>query len=108
PRRWLFGIATRSAGGGTGDTGSAVFPDRHPDGVGYNEGESRRTRAVACGGGGVEPSEPGVCPGDFAGQKESVVIVTVSSRHMEVTPAMKTYAEQKANKLLKYFDRIQE
>jgi putative sigma-54 modulation protein len=36
------------------------------------------------------------------------VIVTVASRHMEVTPALKTFAEQKANKLLKYYDRIQE
>jgi len=36
------------------------------------------------------------------------VIVTVSSRHMDVTPALKSYAEQKANKLLKYYDRIQE
>ena len=36
------------------------------------------------------------------------MIVTVSSRHMDVTPALKTYAEQKANKLLKYYDRIQE
>jgi putative sigma-54 modulation protein len=36
------------------------------------------------------------------------VIVTVSSRHMDVTPALKSYADQKANKLLKYFDRIQE
>jgi putative sigma-54 modulation protein len=36
------------------------------------------------------------------------VIVTVASRHMEVSPALKTYAEQKANKLLKYYDRIQE
>lgn len=36
------------------------------------------------------------------------MIVTVSSRHMEVTPALKAYAEQKANKLLKYYDRIQE
>jgi putative sigma-54 modulation protein len=27
---------------------------------------------------------------------------------MEVTPAMKQHAEEKANKLLKYFDRIQE
>jgi putative sigma-54 modulation protein len=36
------------------------------------------------------------------------VIVTVSSRHMEVTAPLKTYAEQKANKLLKYYDRIQE
>ena len=36
------------------------------------------------------------------------MIVTVSSRHMEVSPALKSYAEQKANKLLKYYDRIQE
>jgi putative sigma-54 modulation protein len=36
------------------------------------------------------------------------VIVTVSSRHMDVTAALKTYAEQKASKLLKYYDRIQE
>jgi putative sigma-54 modulation protein len=36
------------------------------------------------------------------------VIVTVSSRHMDVSPALKSYAEQKAGKLTKYFDRIQE
>lgn len=36
------------------------------------------------------------------------MVVTVSSRHMEVTPPMKSYAEQKAGKLLKYYDRIQE
>ena len=36
------------------------------------------------------------------------MIVTVASRHMDVTPALKTFAEQKANKLLKYYDRIQE
>ena len=36
------------------------------------------------------------------------MIVTVSTRHMDVTPAMKTYADQKANKLTKYYDRIQE
>src|SRR6185437_13876461 len=40
--------------------------------------------------------------------KEPTVIVTVSSRHMEVTPPLKAYAEQKANKLVKYYDRIQE
>lgn len=32
--------------------------------------------------------------------------VIVTSRHMEVTPPLKAYAEQKANKLTKYFDRI--
>ena len=36
------------------------------------------------------------------------MIVTVSSRHMDVTPALKSYAEQKANKLSKYYDLIQE
>lgn len=36
------------------------------------------------------------------------MIVTVSSRHMEVTLPLKSYAEQKAGKLTKYFDRIQE
>ncbi len=36
------------------------------------------------------------------------MIVTVSTRHMEVTEALKTYAEQKATKLLRYYDRIQE
>ena len=36
------------------------------------------------------------------------MVITVSTRHMDVTPAMKTYAEQKAGKLTKYFDRIQE
>jgi putative sigma-54 modulation protein len=36
------------------------------------------------------------------------VLVVVSSRHMEVTPSLKAYAEQKANKLTKYYDRIQE
>ena len=36
------------------------------------------------------------------------MIVTVSSRHMDVTPALKSYAEQKASKLTKYFDRVSE
>jgi len=34
------------------------------------------------------------------------VQVTVSSRHMEVTPPLRDYAEQKAGKLEKYYDRI--
>ena len=34
--------------------------------------------------------------------------VVVSSRHMDVTPALKTFAEQKVSKLTKYYDRIQE
>ena len=36
------------------------------------------------------------------------MIVTISSRHMDVTEAMKTFAEQKANKLHRYYDLIQE
>ena len=36
------------------------------------------------------------------------MLVTVSSRHMDVTEPLKLYAEQKANKLSKYYDRIQE
>ena len=34
--------------------------------------------------------------------------ITVSGRHMEVTPALKSYADQKANKLGKYYDLIRE
>jgi putative sigma-54 modulation protein len=36
------------------------------------------------------------------------VVITVTGRHMEVTPALKAFAEEKANKLTKYYDRIQE
>ncbi|MGD0540943.1 MAG: ribosome-associated translation inhibitor RaiA [Tepidisphaeraceae bacterium] len=36
------------------------------------------------------------------------LIVTISSRHMEVTAALKAYAEQKTAKLTRYYDRIQE
>lgn len=36
------------------------------------------------------------------------MIVTVSSRHMEVSPALKAYAEKKVSRLTKYYDRIQE
>ena len=36
------------------------------------------------------------------------MIVTISGRHMDVTEALKAFAEQKANKLTKYYDRIQE
>ena len=36
------------------------------------------------------------------------MIVTVSARHMDISPALKTYAEQKAGRLTKYYDRIQE
>ena len=34
--------------------------------------------------------------------------VVVSSRHMEITPALKSFAEQKVIKLTKYYDLIQE
>jgi putative sigma-54 modulation protein len=36
------------------------------------------------------------------------VIVTISSRHMEVSGPLKAYAEQKSMKLTRYYDRIQE
>lgn len=36
------------------------------------------------------------------------MIVTVSARHMDVTPALKSFAEEKAGKLTRYYDRIQE
>ena len=44
-------------------------------------------------------------PGEM---EESAVITTVSSRHMDVTEPLKNYAEQKTDKLHKYYDRIQE
>lgn len=36
------------------------------------------------------------------------MIITVAGRHMEITEALKRYAEEKAGKLLRYYDRIQE
>jgi putative sigma-54 modulation protein len=36
------------------------------------------------------------------------VKIIVSGRHMEVTPPLKSYAEQKAAKLGKYYDLLQE
>ena len=36
------------------------------------------------------------------------MLVTISSRHMDLTEPLKNYAEQKANNLTKYYDRIQE
>ena len=36
------------------------------------------------------------------------MIVTISGRHMEVTEALKAYAEQKTAKLSRYYDLIQE
>lgn len=36
------------------------------------------------------------------------MVVTISARHMDVTEALRRYAEQKASKLMKYYDRIQE
>jgi putative sigma-54 modulation protein len=36
------------------------------------------------------------------------VLVTISSRHMDVSASLKAYAEQKSNKLTRYYDRIQE
>jgi putative sigma-54 modulation protein len=36
------------------------------------------------------------------------VTVIVTGRHLDVTDAMKAYAEQKVGKLTRYYDRIQE
>lgn len=36
------------------------------------------------------------------------MIVTISGRHMEITPAIHKYAEEKALRLTKYYDLIQE
>jgi putative sigma-54 modulation protein len=36
------------------------------------------------------------------------VVITVTGRHMEVTAALKSFAEDKVNKLTRYYDRIQE
>jgi putative sigma-54 modulation protein len=36
------------------------------------------------------------------------VIVTISTRHMDVSEALKSHATEKAGKLTKYYDRIQE
>lgn len=36
------------------------------------------------------------------------MIVTVSTRHMEVSEALRAFAENKAQRLVKYYDRIQE
>ncbi|MGD0139426.1 MAG: ribosome-associated translation inhibitor RaiA [Tepidisphaeraceae bacterium] len=36
------------------------------------------------------------------------MLVTISSRHMDVSAPLKAYAEQKASKLTRYYDRIQD
>jgi putative sigma-54 modulation protein len=36
------------------------------------------------------------------------LLVTISSRHTDVTPSLKSYAQQKSSKLTRYYDRIQE
>ena len=36
------------------------------------------------------------------------MLITVSSRHMDVTLPLKSHAEEKANKLTKFYDRIQD
>jgi putative sigma-54 modulation protein len=44
-----------------------------------------------------------------AGNKGGFAVqLTISSRHMDVTPPLRDYAEQKATKLSKYYDRIQD
>ncbi|MGC8559687.1 MAG: ribosome hibernation-promoting factor, HPF/YfiA family [Phycisphaerae bacterium] len=36
------------------------------------------------------------------------MIITVTGRHLDVTPTIKSHAEEKARKLLKYYDLIKE
>ena len=36
------------------------------------------------------------------------MVVTISSRHMDVSAPLKAYADQKSMKLTRYYDRIQE
>ena len=36
------------------------------------------------------------------------MIITLSGRHLEITPAIRQYAEEKARKLTKYYDLIKE
>ncbi len=36
------------------------------------------------------------------------MIVTISARHTDVTDTLRSYAEQKAGKLTRFYDRIQE
>ena len=36
------------------------------------------------------------------------MIITISGRHLEITPAIRQRAEEKATKLTKYYDLIQE
>lgn len=36
------------------------------------------------------------------------MVITVTGRHVEITPALKTFAEEKAGKLTKYYDLIQQ
>ncbi len=35
------------------------------------------------------------------------MVITISGRHLDITPAIKQYAEEKAGKLTKYYDLIQ-
>lgn len=36
------------------------------------------------------------------------MVITISGRHLEITPSIRTYAEERVNKLTKYYDLIQE
>ena len=46
--------------------------------------------------------------GKYDSEGVASVIITVTGRHLEVTPAIRKHAEEKASKLLKYYDRIKE
>ena len=36
------------------------------------------------------------------------MVITISGRHLDITPAIRQHAEEKANKLPKFYDLIQE
>jgi putative sigma-54 modulation protein len=39
--------------------------------------------------------------------EESLVDITISGRHLEITPAIRQYAEEKASRLPKFYDLVQ-
>lgn len=36
------------------------------------------------------------------------MVITISGRHLEITPAIRQYSEERANRLLKFYDLITE
>src|SRR5215831_16085372 len=40
-------------------------------------------------------------------REEHIVDITISGRHLEITPAIRQYAEEKVSKLPKFYDLVQ-